>query len=189
MLSNEVILDIPRPNLYIWGYLTLHRMLIQWSYTAIHLNHSKKTASNCNTKCNTKVIAVTGLYMSTIMMLGISSHWEGICELKPAQASCSLWSLFCLLLPICTLCLAQTHTHFLPSVLASSDPHCVELSFHQLWLLPILFPELQIPVPISISSEFSSITRMCWLVTATHSAAPFCCFSLSSKVCSRQQKM
>lgn len=81
--------------------------------------------------------------MPTIMMLGMSNHWEGIGGLKRIQASCSLFKVHFV---CCSLfILAQPHIHFPHAALASSASLCDELSFQQLWLLPIFFPELQKP--------------------------------------------
>jgi len=70
--------------------------------------------------------------MLTIMVLGIASHWEGICGLKPAKAHCSPQSSFCLLFDFYTLCWAEPRTHFTltPSFLLPGLTDAGELYFH-----------------------------------------------------------
>lgn len=63
------------------------------------------------------VILFTGLYMLIVTMLGLPSHWEGICWLKPSQAHCSLQTLIYLLSNFYILCWTEPHIHCSPVTL------------------------------------------------------------------------
>lgn len=69
---------------------------------------------------NTNTISITGLYMFTIMALGIPSHQEEILNMNPAQAHCHLQSSFCGLFSFYTL---LSNLSLLHAGLASSGKH------------------------------------------------------------------
>lgn len=98
-------------NLFIWRYMGFWFQKVIQQYTEIT---TQTQYSNCNIQLNhnTNGIHIATLCMLTVKMLGIPSCWEGIYELKPTQACCSLWSSFFWVFNFYTLCWAEPHIHF-----------------------------------------------------------------------------
>lgn len=67
---------------------------------------------------NKNLIPLSSLCTLTVTVLGISSHQEGICCLKPSYAHCFLQISFCWLLSFYILCLAEPHMCFTSATFA-----------------------------------------------------------------------